>query len=194
MTLSASATPDSEEEIWRESFIKPLDFGPLETEKPDPRRPPLLQLWLLSWNYNHLSVSADYHNLGAHPIDVSGVEIENKPTGSWDFHPYATLEVSDDKNGGWKAVGTSPTKDGRPVSVSMVPNSLWQHPRGPENRTCYVELDAWQPLIGKVRYGRVVLRNGETSQTIVLTDLLPPAKNSRRIGSEGRKGNRRGRS
>jgi hypothetical protein len=119
---------------------------------------------------------ADYHNLGAHPVDVPGVEIQNKNTESWDFHPYATLEVSDDKNGGWKAVGSSPSREGRTLSVSMAPNSIWQQSPGSENRACYVELDAWKPLIGKIRYGRVVLQNGETSQSIVLTDLLPPEK------------------
>jgi hypothetical protein len=171
-----SITEGSEADIWREGFVKRLDSGPLASDLPDPRRPPQLQLWLLSWNHNRLRVSADYHNLGAHPIDVPGLEIENKPMECWDFYPYATLEVSDEKDGGWRTLGSSPSKEGRTLSVSMVPNSLWQHPRGPENRTCYVELDAWRPLIGKVRYGRVVLRNGETSQTIVLTDLLPPKK------------------
>jgi hypothetical protein len=43
----------------------------------------------------------------------------------------------------------------------------------------------FREFIGKFRYGRVVLTHGATSQTIVLTDLLPPEPSPTPVPTSG---------
>jgi hypothetical protein len=176
-------------EIWKNAFVKRLDAGYLTGPLPHPEYPPPLELIFLSWDGARLEVVADYHNLTSAPIEVQGREIENQVMSRRDFYPDASLEVSNDKNGGWHVIGTSPSPDkGKAISVSMTPNSLRDHPYDRVvNRSCYIKMDAFRPLIGKYLYGRVVLKDGGSSQLLVLTDLLPPKEESDANNGRGAK-------
>jgi len=37
-----------------------------------------------------------------------------------------------------------------------------------------IDLNPFKKFVGKFRYGRIVLKDGGTSQTLGLNDLLPP--------------------
>lgn len=164
---------DKPSNIWQ-SFVKRLDGGYIESPIVDRLNPTPLNLITILWDGQRFEASGDYNNLGSKPVQVEGREIESHP-GFVDFYPYATLEVSNSKSGNWKMIGTSPRQnEGKAISVLMKPNSLRDHPIPVRNRDCSIEVNAFRRFIGKIRYGRVVLRNGETSQPIVLTDLLPP--------------------
>ena len=92
------------------------------------------------------------------------------------FWPYARLEVSNEREGGWTVIGASPPgTDGTETVVLMYPEKATYVERSaPTSRSCLVDLTPFRKFIGKFHYGRVVLRSGGASQTIVLTDLLPP--------------------
>ena len=173
MSSAVSATAGSN--VWNETYVKRLDGGYLEGPLSDPEHPPTLELIFLSWDGIKLRASGDYTNLTSLPVEVTGRKVKDEVVGSREFYPCATLEVSDHKTGGWRVIGSSPSSNGgEAASVTMAPNSLDSHPynRVP-NRSCYIDMDAFRGFIGKAKYGRVVLKNGATSQLLVLTDLLP---------------------
>lgn len=155
------------------SFNRRFDHGRWKTPFVDPDHPPAVELIFLSWNGQRLVVSCKFHNLGTHIVKVEGREIAEKD--GTDFYPYATLEVSNNTAEGWIAVGTSPSSlEGRELVIFVAPNPPNQPGtgyRGPFD----INLDAFRPHVGKYEFGRVVLKDGNSSsQVIVLTDLLPP--------------------
>jgi hypothetical protein len=165
--------------LWTElnGFNRRLDHGRLKTPFVDPDHPPAVELIFLSWNGHHLIVGCDFHNLRSEIVKIEGREVTDDTGSGSDFFPYATLEVSNNKDYGWTGIGTSPYPlNGREVAIFAPPNPPNQ-PVVAYTGSFEINLDAFRPVVGKFKFGRVVLKDGGgTSQIIVLTDLLPPDK------------------
>ena len=154
-------------------FNRRLDVGNLKTPFVDPDHPPAVELIFLSWNGRYLIAGCNFHNLGTQTLKVEGREITDEVGGGKDFYPYVTLEVSNDKIA-WTAVGTSPSPlEGREMAIFAPPNPPNQSVVG-YSGSFEINLDGFRPVVAKFEFGRVVLKDGGTSQIIVLTDLLPP--------------------
>jgi hypothetical protein len=157
-------------------FVRRFDFGRWSTPFVDPNRPPVLELITLSGG-STLRAGAFYHNSDS----SEAKKVEGRDIVEWKgypprFWPYARLEVSNNWERDWTVIGTTPVgTDGTEVVVLMYPDRpAYVERSAPVSRGCEVDLTAFREFIGKFKYGRVVLRSGGTSQTIVLTDLLPP--------------------
>jgi hypothetical protein len=157
-------------------FVRSFDFGRWATPFVDPDRPPVLELITLSGG-STLGASALYHNTDSSEAKkVEGRDIVEWWTTGPRFWPYARLEVSNQCEGNWTVIGSSPPgTDGTETAALMYPDQAAYVARSaPQSRICEVDLTPFREFIGKFQFGRVVLRSGGTSQTIVLTDLLPP--------------------
>jgi hypothetical protein len=175
IATSVAGTEDSSPWTSMNSFNRRLDVGFLKTPFVDPDHPPAVELIFLSWNGRHLIVGCTFHNLGTQIVKVEGREITDEVAGGEDFYPYATLEVSNDKTV-WTTVGTSPSPvEGREMAIFAPPNPPNQPVVG-YSGSFEINLDAFRAVIAKFEFGRVVLKDGGTSQVIVLTDLQPPRK------------------
>jgi hypothetical protein len=70
-----------------------------------------------------------------------------------EFSANVSLEVSDQEDGNWKIIESS-VSDRVDVTLTGA-----QHI---DALSIYVQLDAFQPYIGKSKFGRVVLQTGES--------------------------------
>jgi hypothetical protein len=157
-------------------FVRSFDFGRWATPFVDPERPPVLELITLSGG-PRLMTGAVYHNRDSSDAKkVEGRQIAEWWTDGPLFWPYASLEVSNEREKGWAVIGSSPPGiDGADTVVLMYPDkAAYVEHSAPAGPICRVDLTPFREFIGKFKYGRVVLRSGGASQTIVLTDLLPP--------------------
>jgi hypothetical protein len=116
-------------------------------------------------------------------VDVAGTSatsIEGTQTSDGDFWPYVTAQVADDYQGLWRIIG-QPHTVGKPTTLLIQSKDV--------NARLIVDLETFRPLIGKFRYGRIVLRNGKAAM-FELKNLLPPEKeneeNTVREGKEGK--------
>jgi hypothetical protein len=157
-------------------FVRRFDFGRWATPFVDDDHPPVLELVTLSGG-PRLMTWAEYHNRDSSEAKkVEGRQIAEWWTDGPLFWPYARLEVSNQREGDWTVIGASPPgTDGTETVVLMYPEKpAYVDRSAPTSRSCLVDLTPFRIFIGKFQYGRVVLRSGGASQTIVLTDLLPP--------------------
>jgi hypothetical protein len=161
-----------------DSFVKRLDQATIGTDPIDPRHPPTLALWLLSFGSGQLIGLADYFNLSSTEVVLHGRKIVDPIGDAERFYPYASLEVSDQKDRDWRVIGGSPEQGkGVEMATVMVPIRIGvPNPQAERNEACVTDMNPFRAFVGKVRYGRIVLKDGGTSQVIVLTDLLPPKK------------------
>lgn len=167
-----TATP----EMIDRPFIVDFQFGQKATPFVDPEHPPILELTGVTWNLRRLKGYAEYHNLDSSETKkVEGRQIAEKGTDGTLFWPYARLEVSNQWEGEWAAIGWSPVEtDGTEDVIVMYPDkAVYVDRSAPKRETCYIDFSPFREFIGKFKYGRVVLRSGGASQTIVLTDLQP---------------------
>jgi hypothetical protein len=157
-------------------FVRRFDFGLWATPFVDDDHPPVLELFILSGG-RKLMVSAEYHNRNS----LEAKKVEGRQIVEWAgyppfFWPYASLEVSNQWERDWTVIGSSPPgAEGTEAVVLMYPDkAAYVERSAPASPSCKVDLTPFRKFIGKFKYGRVVLRSGGASQTIVLTDLLPP--------------------
>jgi hypothetical protein len=169
-----SQKPDAWENA--RAFGKRLDQATIGTEPIDPRNPPTLAIWLLDFGSGQLVVLADYFNLTAHKITLHGRRIQDPVGDSRRFYPDANLEVSAEIDRDWRVIGRSPAPgQGIEATAVILPVKLGgANPQAKRNETCVIDMNPFRAVVGKYRYGRVVLKDGGTSQVLVLTDLLPP--------------------
>jgi hypothetical protein len=159
------------------SFFRSFDSGRWATPFVDRKHPPVLELISLSWDRRRLWAGAFYHNNdSADPKKVEGQQIVEWWTNGPLFWPYASLEVSNKPEKDWTVIGSSPPRtDGTDEVVLMYPDkAAYVEHTAPDSPVCQVDLTPFRELAAKFKYGRVVLRSGGASQTIVLMDLLTP--------------------
>ena len=116
----------------------------------------------------HLIGTASYHEYRATHLPVT---IEGRLDSDSQFWPSVTAQVANDMKGEWKAIETNPPP-GRAAIFTVTPSSA--------NIMLHVDLDAFQPFIGKMQFGRMVLKNG-VAAAFRLQDLLPPEANESNI-------------
>ena len=108
---------------------------------------------------NHVEGLFGYFDLkGAPSIAVDGTE-----TADGRFWPYMVAQVAHDYRGVWMVLGESST-EGKSSTLTIQPQD--------SKTMLYVDLDIFRPMVGKFRYGRVVLRSG-ISAAFELKDILP---------------------
>jgi hypothetical protein len=103
--------------------------------------------------------SATYHEVGHDvAVKIEGVEMLDGR-----FWPNAIVEAANDWNGPWKRLDQVKVS-GRAVTFTF---------RFAEaNPILYITLDPFRPVIGKMRYGRIVLPNGYDT-LFELSEILP---------------------
>jgi hypothetical protein len=94
----------------------------------------------------------------------SRTSIEGTETPDGEFWPYVTAQVANNYRGVWRVIG-HPSNVGKPTSLSIKPKDV--------NARLIVDMEIFRPLIGKFRYGRLVLKNGKAA-IFELKNLLPP--------------------
>jgi hypothetical protein len=110
----------------------------------------------------HVHGLCSYHNFSARPFEIDGQE-----TRGGDFYPDVIYEVSngDDR---WQTLEVPSVEFGKQLTTVV-------ESRG-TSRPLRVDLDSFTPLIGKFKYGRLVLKSGE-SAVFQIDELQPAEKN-----------------
>jgi len=125
----------------------------------------------------HLTGTCGYEDYRDESKSKLPYTIEGRVTADGRFWPRVEAEVASDPNGAWQKIPRPPDQ-GEAATFTLERNS--------RNILFYVDLDVFRPLIGKVRYGRLALQNGETA-LFVLENLLPPTDPSTSSPSIGSK-------
>jgi hypothetical protein len=118
-----------------------------------------LELVLITGQDDHVSGLLLYHNAKPALITIDGAE-----TPDGEFHPDVVLEVGQSKNGKWQIV-ESLSKQGKKSTITVQGQQA--------SKSLIVKLDAFRPMIGKLKYGRIVLKTGE-AVIFELGKLSPP--------------------
>jgi len=93
------------------------------------------------------------------PITLKG---SKKADGT--FWPRVIAQVTNDLQSQWTTI-QSPSIPGEAISLVVTSKQ--------EKQRFYVDLDVFRPVIGKMKYGRIVLETGD-SANLFIDDLLPP--------------------
>jgi hypothetical protein len=111
----------------------------------------------------HVYGLCTYFNGKSSPAAIEGIE-----TADGDFYPEVSTQVADAEHGSqWKTLEAPPSPAGKPVTRYVQPKEV--------SRPLKVDLDVFRPLIGKGKFGRLVLKSGE-SAVFQIDDLQPPEK------------------
>jgi hypothetical protein len=105
-------------------------------------------------------------------LDMKGTAptlIEGTQTPDGAFWPLVIGQVANEHTGEWKTIGQLPSA-GRPATLSVQPRDI--------NVRLLADLEVFRPMIGRYRYGRIVLRNGKAAP-FELKNLLPPEEGAR---------------
>jgi hypothetical protein len=109
---------------------------------------------------DHLVGRATYRfNAHDHLVKIDGVK-----TLDGRFWPSVTLETANTKDGDWQRLEQS-TVSGRAASPIFK--------SGEANPALYFNFDAFRPLVGKMKYGRVTLPGNGFNTFFELSELLP---------------------
>src|ERR1044071_4085109 len=100
----------------------------------------------------HLIATVSFYQTEGH--NPATQVIEGKRTDDGKFWPDVLLEVRDDKTGTWLGVVAAPVK-GTPDKVTIRPNESYDEMR--------VMLDPFKAFVGKQKFGRLILKTGETA-------------------------------
>jgi hypothetical protein len=97
----------------------------------------------------HMSGTCIYDNRSPALVALKGTE-----TSYGDFYPNVINQVGNDKNGEWKTI-RRPAVHGKAKTLTV--------PVKTSSKLLTVDLDAFVPTIGKFKYGRLLLKNGESA-------------------------------
>lgn len=97
------------------------------------------------------------------PTLLDGVQ-----TSDGKFWPNVVAQVADDYDGVWITIGKC-SSAGKPITLSLERDDV--------KAELYVDLRIFRPMVGKFRYGRLVLINGNVA-AFELYKLLPPEERS----------------
>jgi hypothetical protein len=92
------------------------------------------------------------------------IEIDGSEASNGEFYPDVIFHVGNATDGEWNSIGQS-YEHGKRLRMAVEPQKA--------SKALMVELDVFRPMIGKFKYGRIVLKNGE-SALFELENLLPP--------------------
>lgn len=114
----------------------------------------------------HLTGECAYAAFASQTANASPVTIEGTKTAQGIFWPDVISQVKNDRTGKWETV-SEPLNRGHRSTITVKPSEFAMELK--------VSLDVFQPLIGKYKLGRLVLRTGEAA-VFELQDLLPPGQ------------------
>lgn len=113
----------------------------------------------ISGKGNHAEGLCGYFDVKA----TSSISVDGTETPDGRFWPYIVAQVAHDYRGVWIVLGQS-SNQGKPSTLTVQPKDL--------DAKLHVDLDIFRPMVGKFRYGRVVLKSG-VSAAFELKDILP---------------------
>src|SRR6185437_3970514 len=91
-----------------------------------------------------------YFNDKSVPVSIQGVE-----TPDGEFYPQVSSQIADAKQGTqWKTIEPSTPPLGKATTRIIQPKDA--------SRALKVDLDAFRPFIGQSKFGRVLLKTGES--------------------------------
>lgn len=93
------------------------------------------------------------------------VAIDGTETPDGEFYPNVALQVANDEEGEWRALDPS-SHPGKKAALTIEAKQV--------SKSLMVDLDAFRPMIGKFKYGKIALRTGEAAVVFKLEKLLPP--------------------
>lgn len=111
----------------------------------------------------HLIGGCNYENYVVSNQAPRRVTIEGAKIADAIFWPDVALQVSND-GGEWQTIGQA-VNDGQPDTIMIEPKGVAY--------SLLVNLDAFKPMIGKYKFGRLLLKTGEAAD-FRLDALLPP--------------------
>jgi len=114
----------------------------------------------------HLTGECAYYQLENQVPRI--ISIEGTRTADGQFWPDVTAQVKNERTGRWETI-SKPVSGGRRATITVKPGEF-----DPE---LFVTLDAFRPLIGKYRVGRLLLKTGDAAE-FELKELLPSEEHS----------------
>ena len=126
-----------------------------------PFEPFVLNVW--GSDGSHVSGLCRYYNAKPHAFEIDGQE-----TSSGEFYPDVIYQVSNG-DGDWETLQIPIINRGKRVTITVEPRAT--------SRPLRVNLDMFVPLIGKTKYGSVVLKMGERA-AFRIDELQPPNENA----------------
>jgi hypothetical protein len=125
-------------------------------------------LYLIDQGEVHLTGTWWYENGPVGNEIPPRVQIEGRKTDDGRFWPDVTLQVKNKLTGKWKTL-VKRSGQGKPTTVIIEPNG--------RNFDLTVNLDVFKPLADTHALGRIILKNGQSSE-FELKYLLPPEKDA----------------
>jgi hypothetical protein len=122
--------------------------------------PFMLDVW--SGDGIHVSGLCAYYNSTPHSVDIDGRE-----TSSGEFYPDVIYEISHG-DGDWETLEVPTNNPGKQLTITVEART--------RSRPLRINLDMFVPLIGKAKYGRLVLKTGEKA-VFRVDELQPPSEN-----------------
>jgi hypothetical protein len=153
--ISGLAAGNGESETWMRGFLGGQHSPPYDR---------FLVGNIASVEGNHLIGTFYFYNYDLGGGSPLAIRIHGKEKADGTFCPYVTAQVGNEIKTKWETIGC-PIAEGTAVTLTVRPRS--------ESKPLIVNLDIFRSLIGKMKYGRVLLKTGD-SAIFELNDLLPP--------------------
>ncbi|HYJ05474.1 MAG TPA: hypothetical protein VEX43_10090 [Chthoniobacterales bacterium] len=126
---------------------------------------------------NHLVGEFRFFNYKEGDKSPPTVTIKGSRKSDGTFWPQVEAQVANEIDSQWRTIGNPPTP-GEITSLIIASK--------PAKEEFYVDLDIFRPMIGKVKYGKVILETGD-SAIFEINDLLPPKTDvDKRAEKDGR--------
>ena len=148
--LENLSAPKGAPHYWHESTFTKVDTSPT---------PSLSIVAILSPDGRDVFASCEFRNDGLSTMSLNGTRTADRK-----FWPYVTRQVSNDVTGTWTTIA-SREDSGTPSTSSIESKQVVGE--------LYVNLDSFRPLIGKFRYGRILLSTGDAA-VFEMRSILPP--------------------
>jgi hypothetical protein len=118
---------------------------------------------------DHLSAICTYQYISDEGLTI----LRGTRDASGEFVPFVSYQVAEEGRTKWRTIGTSPQAS-QSTELEVGPANL--------RALLDVDMEVYRSSIGKFRWGRIVLENGDAAP-FALDDLLPTADNPGRDGS-----------
>lgn len=143
-------------------WTRGLPIGEVGADERKTPEPFVLEVWGGDDDHD-LHGLCTYYNIKSTRFAIDGIETEEG-----DFYPHVVCQVADQKDSSpWKTISEAIYRRGKPAIVTV-------EPRG-ASKTLKIDLDVFRPFVGKGKFGRLLLKNGEAA-VFQIDDLQPPQK------------------